>query len=76
MRRRRKEYYCLFIRETEHIIVSFTLQQIADYLQVDRGTVRRWMKNTYKHSCEDYIIWKGIEIDAIKRGFALKKGRY
>lgn len=72
MRRRKKEYYCLFIRENERIIVSQTLQQIADYLQVNRGTVRRWIRNTYKYSTEDYIIWKGVEIDKIKRGFALK----
>lgn len=72
MRKRKKEYYCLFIRENERIIVSQTLKQIADYLQVDRGTVRRWIRNTYKYSCEDYIIWKGVEIDKIKRGFALK----
>lgn len=72
MRRRKKEYYCLYIRETDHIIVSQTLQQIADYLQLDRGTVRRYLKNIYKYSNDEYIIWKGIEIRAIKRGFALK----
>lgn len=63
----------MFVRETEHILVSQTLQQVADYLQLHRDTVRKYLKNTYKYSCKDYIIWKGIEISAIKRGFALGK---
>ena len=72
MRRRKKQYYCCFIRETEQLVVSQTLQQIADTLQLHRNTVRKYMKNTYKYSTEDYIIWKGVKIDKIKRGFALK----
>lgn len=76
MRKRKKQYYCCFIRETEGLTVSQTLQQIADTLQLHRNTVRKYMKNTYKYSCERFIIWKGIEIDTIKRGFALRKGRY
>jgi len=73
MRRNKRYHYICFKRDKEDILLSYTLQEIADYLQLHRNTVRKYMKNTYKYSTEDYIIWKGIEIDAIKRGFALKK---
>jgi Mn-dependent DtxR family transcriptional regulator len=72
MRRLKKTYYSCFIRDTEELVVSQTLQQIADTLGVHRNSVRKYLKNTYKYSCKDYIIWKGIEIKQIKRGFALK----
>lgn len=73
MRNREKTYYCCFIREGEELIVSQTLQQIADYLQLHRNTVRSYLQNRDKYSCEAFILWKNVEIDKIKRGFALRK---
>lgn len=73
MRNREKTYYCCFIRENEELIVSQTLQQIADTLQLHRNTVRKYLQNGDKYTCEGYILWKNVEIDKIKRGFALRK---
>ena len=63
-------YVCTHLIKNETII-CVSMQYIADYLNIHRDTVSRHLKgNTYWRT-EEIIICKDVDIQRIKRGFAL-----
>ena len=76
MRRNKRYHYICFKRDKEDILLSYTLQEIADYLQLHRNTIRNYLKNSDKYSCGTFIIWKNVGVNKLKTGFALRKPKY
>ena len=70
MRRGKKKTYYVCFEEEKGAFIATSMQAIADFLSINQKTVARHMlqSNTYKG--KTFIIYKGITIHTIKRGFA------
>lgn len=74
-RREKKVYYVGMIKSNNNIIVTFTKTALSEFIGVSVDTIRRHLNSSSIYITDEFIVWSGITIDSIKRGFALHTNR-
>jgi hypothetical protein len=69
MKKRLKTYYIGLIKASNSVKISVTKVGIAQFLGISDDTITRHMGKKFMYDTEEYIIWRRIPIEKVKRGW-------
>lgn len=69
-----KQYYVCHILDTNELIISLIRKPIADRLGLNTVTLKRHLSNSNVWCNDKFVLWKGVEIAKLKRGFGYRRG--
>lgn len=71
IKKKQKKYYVSVCLGSDTVKISTSLQYAADFAGINRETVRRHLKKYGYYKKNNYLIFKDVGVETIKRGFAL-----
>lgn len=70
---KRHVYYVAILKSNNKVLITLTKTALSEFIGVSHDTITRHLKNSSSYITDEFIVWKDIPIERVRRGFALKK---